>query len=202
MGNVNIAESSAINVSTRTDDLNPITQTNCQQPLIITDLSQPIISTDSATTCPLKLCIPVTISSILPKLATPDSAAHDVYTAEAATVLPGRTLGIKLQLQLAIPQNYYGLLSGRSSLAIRGLYQHWGIIDSDFRGAVVAVVHNTSHQPFLINKGQKISQLLICPKTDVRYEKVSQLPVPEQSHTGFGSSSSHNEPSGFPPSSS
>ena len=97
------------------------------------------------------------------------------------------TARVPLNLRLAIPPNHFMLLISRSGLATKGITTQAGLIDSDFRGEVAAIIHNSTDRPFQIKKGQRISQGVFLPVTAVTFNEVTNLEGDETLHTGFGS---------------
>ena len=88
-------------------------------------------------------CKTYSSNAYIPKRAYQGSAGYDNYATETKVVKPwGRTL-IKLDLLIAIPEDYYRWIEGRSGLEnIRGIIVHNGTIDSDYRGIVCVVLFN------------------------------------------------------------
>ena len=130
-------------------------------------------------------------SSDEPKRSTPGSAAWDLWAAKSVTVPPRETARIPLKLKLAIPEGYWLLLLGRSSLAAKGVTVGGGVIDSDYRDDVQCLLSNQTAEPFKVQKGQRICQAVLLPRLDARFTRAETLPSPETVHEGFGSTGSH-----------
>ncbi len=102
----------------------------------------------------------------------------------------GRTL-VHTGVYAAIPHNHVGLVCPRSGLALnQGLtvLNAPGIIDSNYRGELCVILHNTSERAVTITAGQRIAQLVITPVAHVKIIPESQLPEnTERGENGFGS---------------
>ena len=69
-------------------------------------------------------------------------------------------------LSVRIPEGYFGLISGRSSLALKGVIAHTGIIDNDYSGCVCVILINLNVHNYEIEVGDRIGQLTL-----VKYDK-------------------------------
>jgi dUTP pyrophosphatase len=98
----------------------------------------------------------------------------------------GSTL-IDLGIQIAIPSGYYGRIASRSSLALRGLEVGAGVVDSDFRGNLKALLRNHSNNDFVIQKWDRCAQLIITPCAHVNIVASKELSVTKRGSQGFGS---------------
>ena len=89
-----------------------------------------------------------------------------------------------------IPEGYFGGVFARSGLASKeGLRPAncVGVIDSDYRGEMRVMIHNDSDCERIIEKGQRIAQLVIIPYLSVNLLEVEQLSDTERGNKGFGS---------------
>jgi dUTP pyrophosphatase len=111
------------------------------------------------------------------------SVAHDV------TLKPGERRLIPTGVAVAIPQGYEGQIRPRSGLAVRngiGIVNSPGTIDSDYRGEIKIILINLGDQPFVVNGGDRIAQIVITPVVRVDLEEVRELPETQRSEGGFG----------------
>lgn len=124
----------------------------------------------------------------LPEYQTEGSAGFDLCATETIH-LQGSVHMMDLEIACEIPSGYYGKLVVRSSMAKRGimLAHGTGIIDSDYRGNIKAPLYSRSCGGSLIDKGERIVQLLICPVNQVDIEVVEELTTTERGAGGFGS---------------
>ena len=134
-------------------------------------------------------------SEYMPKYATPGSAGADVVAAitESLTVQASETVKIPCGFSLELPQNYEAQIRPRSGLAARNgitVLNSPGTIDSDYRGEVCVLLHNTSTNSFTINPGMRIAQMVIAPVVQPIFQEVSpdSLEKSERGQAGFGSS--------------
>ena len=125
----------------------------------------------------------------LPSYAYPGDAAFDVYAAETKTLLPQKRHSFRTGLSLEIPEGYVGLVWDKSGLAIRqGLKTLGGVIDCGYRGELLVGMINLSSEPYTIERGNKIAQMVIQKKETVTLEEVQELSPSERAEKGFGSS--------------
>ena len=106
------------------------------------------------------------------------------------TIQPGETVMIPLGLAIEIPEGYVGLAHARSGLATkRGIApaNKVGVIDSDFRGEMMAALHNHGGAPQTIEPGERVLQLLIVPCVQAVFEEADELSDTERGAGGWGS---------------
>ena len=127
----------------------------------------------------------------VPAKATKDSAGYDLFASHAKTILPGRSAKISLDLHWAIPTGFCGRIIGRSSLVLTdSVTVEGGLIDSDFRGIVQAILFNHSQKAFTVKEGERIAQVVFIRKFDAEFRKVDSLEKlgkTERQEGGFGS---------------
>ncbi|MBU0456801.1 MAG: dUTP diphosphatase [Nanoarchaeota archaeon] len=130
----------------------------------------------------------LTVDSILPKYAGPNEAGMDFYSNEEVNVEPNERKIISTGIAMSIPHNYVGLIWDRSGLAAKhGIKTMGGVIDSTYRGEIKIIVHNLSKQPFTVEKGMRIAQMLIQPVEQKEIIEVEDLDETERGESGFGS---------------
>ena len=127
----------------------------------------------------------------LPQLATPGSAGVDLSAAvESPQVVgPGERLLVPTGFAIAVPEGYEAQVRPRSGLALRHgivLPNAPGTIDSDYRGEVKVIVMNAGTEPFRIQRGDRIAQLVIAPVARVSFVESDRLPSTERGAGGFG----------------
>ena len=141
---------------------------------------------------PVKKLSPV---AKLPTYGSQEAAGADLYACleEPVTVDPGESVWISTGIALEIPRGCAGLIYARSGLACKkGLApaNKVGVIDSDYRGEVVVVLHNHSDRPRTVEHGERIAQLVITPVLTPAYEEVNELSSSDRGAGGFGSTGS------------
>ena len=128
--------------------------------------------------------------AILPRYGSADAAGADLCSIEAVTIAPGETKLIHTGLAMAIPQGYGGFIFARSGLATkRGLApaNKVGVIDADYRGEIMVPLYNQSQQPQLIEKGERVAQMVILHCPQGTFEWADQLDETQRNESGFGS---------------
>ena len=125
-----------------------------------------------------------------PKYAKDGDAGLDLCSRDHAILYPGEKLNIGTGVHVAIPRFHVGLLVPRSGLGGRGLTLRntVGVIDSGYRGEVIAMCVNNGEDPISIQKGERFAQLVVVPFLSVPVEVVDELDSTERGETGFGSS--------------
>ena len=128
----------------------------------------------------------------LPYYATEGAAAVDLHACidEAVTPPPGGRALLPTGLAAAIPAGHVGLLAVRSSMGIRHgvtLSNGVGVIDSDYRGQVHVGLHNLSGEPYTVQPGDRVAQLMVVPVAAPEIEVVDALPETVRGAGGFGS---------------
>jgi dUTP pyrophosphatase len=126
-----------------------------------------------------------------PDKSTPGSAGYDVYSNADIIIKAGSKAGIPLGIKLQCePDTYFRLADRGGNAANRDLHVVAGVIDSDYRGEVVAVIRNNGKNSIKITKGFKIAQIIPTLIKDAKLEKTS---VKELSTTKRGDKGGVNE---------
>ena len=131
-------------------------------------------------------------SNALPEYATEFSAGLDVRAAnEEPVVLEplGRAM-VPTGLYLEIPAGYEVQVRPRSGLAAKKgitVLNAPGTIDADYRGEVCVILVNLSNEPFVVEKGERVAQLVLARHERVEWESVDELAESVRGAGGFGS---------------
>ena len=130
--------------------------------------------------------------AIMPTYGSEEAAGADLYACldAAVTINPGESKFIPTGLAMEIPRGYAGLIYARSGLACkRGLApaNKVGVVDSDYRGEFMIVLHNHGSVPQIIEHGERIAQLVVTPVFTPGFCEVETLTDTERSGGGFGS---------------
>lgn len=130
----------------------------------------------------------------LPKYETSGSAGMDVRAAvpedAPITLAPGERILVPTGLSFAIPDGYEMQVRPRSGLAFKhGItcLNTPGTIDSDYRGELKVLLINLGQDPFVINRGERVAQLVMAPVTQGHWIEVKTLPSSDRGEGGFGS---------------
>ena len=131
-------------------------------------------------------------SAILPTYGSAEAAGADLYACldEPIEIAPGESVFVPTGLAMEIPKGYAGLIYARSGLACkRGLApaNKVGVVDSDYRGEFMVVLHNHGAEPQTIAHGERIAQLVITPVFTPGFKEVAELTDTDRSAGGFGS---------------
>ena len=128
----------------------------------------------------------------LPAYATPLAAGLDVRadTAEPIELKPMQRAMVPTGLFLEIPAGYEVQVRPRSGLAAkRGVtvLNAPGTIDADYRGEVCVILVNLGTEPFVIERGERIAQLVLARHEVIEWEESEELAASERGAGGFGS---------------
>lgn len=128
----------------------------------------------------------------LPAYATTDSAGMDLLAATDETVVlaPGERTLVPTGIRIALPSGLEAQIRPRSGLAIKhGItcLNSPGTIDADYRGEVGVILINHGDQPFTIERGMRIAQMIIAPYVTATWNEVESLEQTGRGAGGFGS---------------
>ena len=127
---------------------------------------------------------------ILPNYGHPgEDAGLDLYSMEDYELKPGERKVFDCGFALEIPQGYAAIVKDKSSLPKNGgLHTMGGVFDSGYRGEYNVQLVNLGNQPYQINKGNKIAQLVIVPVVFAELQEVAELDTTSSRGAGqFGS---------------
>jgi len=127
----------------------------------------------------------------LPRPATPGSAGSDLRAAVEAPrcLAPGQRDLIPTGFAIAVPEGYEAQVRPRSGLALGSgivLPNAPGTIDSDYRGELKVILLNAGSEPFVVERGDRIAQLVIAPVVRPRFVEVGCLDGTKRGAGGFG----------------
>ncbi|MDE5923297.1 MAG: dUTP diphosphatase [Muribaculum sp.] len=127
----------------------------------------------------------------LPAYETPSSAGMDVRASlkEPVTLMPMQRALIPTGLYIQLPQGYECQIRPRSGLALKkgiSLVNTPGTVDADYRGEIGVILINLSDEPFVVNDGERICQMVIKEYTRVDWEPVERLDETVRGDGGFG----------------
>ena len=129
-------------------------------------------------------------SAILPVRATPNAAGMDLFSTETVTIEPGQRRLIGTGIAIALQPWHVGFVCPRSGMALRDrvtVLNAPGVIDPDYRGEVGVILINLGDEPYLVEAGARIAQLVIVPFASPRIVEVDALPGTKRGSGGFGS---------------
>lgn len=129
----------------------------------------------------------------LPQYATSQSAGVDLRANldEPITLQPGERCLVPTGLRIALPAGVEAQVRPRSGLALKHgitVLNTPGTIDADYRGLIGVILINLGQQPFVINDGERIAQMVIARHEQAEWQLVETLSETERGEGGFGHS--------------
>jgi len=129
---------------------------------------------------------------VLPARAYSGDAGLDLSACERVVLRPGERALVPTGLAVAIPDGYAGYVQPRSGLASKHgitIVNTPGLVDAGYRGELLVNLLNTDpHEPFTVERGMRIAQLVVLEIPHVELVEVEELPESERGVRGFGSS--------------
>lgn len=133
--------------------------------------------------------IKCTAPGILPKRQTSGSAGYDLYSAQETVIQPKECGLVKTGIILEIPEGFEGQIRSRSGLAAKNqimVLNSPGTIDSDYRNEISVLLMNFSSEPFKIEVGSRIAQIVFAKIWTPIFEEISECSKSDRSG-GWGS---------------
>lgn len=127
----------------------------------------------------------------LPAYGTPSAAGMDVRASidSPIVIAPMQRVLVPTGLRIELPAGYECQLRPRSGLALKHgitLVNTPGTIDADYRGEIGVILINLSSEPFVINDGERICQMVVTRYSTVEWQAVGELGQTERGEGGFG----------------
>ena len=130
--------------------------------------------------------------AVVPSRAYAGDAGLDLAACERVELGAGERATVGTGLAVAIPNGYAGFVQPRSGLAAKHgitIVNTPGLVDSGYRGELKVILMNTdAREPFVVEAGMRIAQLVVLQVPDVDPIEVDELPDSERGVRGFGSS--------------
>lgn len=126
--------------------------------------------------------------AILPTRAHSTDAGIDLYSPIRQVVRANDWVKIDTGVHVEIPEGYVGMITSKSGLMAKEGITSRGTIDCGYTGSIQAVLFNHSRKDYIVEKGQKITQLVIMPIITPKLELVDRMEDTERGEGGFGSS--------------
>ena len=128
----------------------------------------------------------------LPKYETDGSSGLDLaaFIDKSIEIKPGKSEIIPTGLAVSIPKNFEIQIRPRSGLAAKNqisVLNTPGTIDSDYRGELKVILINLSDKTFVVEKGLRIAQMVLCPIIKAKFREVESLDETKRGLGGFGS---------------
>lgn len=123
----------------------------------------------------------------MPERAHEADAGYDLRSPIKDRLYAGQAIVIDTGVHVAIPEGYAGFLKSKSGLNVRHDIVGEGVIDSGYTGSIRVKLYNHGAESYMIEKGDKISQLVLLPIYTPDLEQVTALEETERGSGGFGS---------------
>lgn len=131
------------------------------------------------------------IAADVPAYAHPGDAGADLVSAEAVRLEPGQRALVGTGVRIALPDGFAAFVVPRSGLAAKHgitVVNSPGTVDAGYRGEIKVTLLNTdTSEPYAIEPGDRIAQLIVMPVTRARFIPVETLPESVRGEGGFGS---------------
>ena len=124
-------------------------------------------------------------NAIIPTRAPEESASLDLYSSIDVDIQVGSIKKVNTGICISLPENSYGSIRDRSSLASKGLLTLGEVIDKDYTGEII-VIMTFLIKPIKIKEGQKIAQLIVSNIMYPEIKKAKFLKDTERNNKGFG----------------
>jgi len=125
--------------------------------------------------------------AFLPRRANPTDAGADLMSTQELEIYPGEQKLVDTGVAVKIPQGYAGFVFNRSSQGKKGITipHSVGVIDADYRGNIKVILKNLGEDPYKIERGDRIAQLVVVPVALCDFEDIWN--DTERGTGGFGS---------------
>jgi len=123
----------------------------------------------------------------LPLYGHKGDAGMDLFSSLEYVLHKGEVYAVPTGIKVEIPKGYVGLVWDKSGVSLKGVHRFAGVVDAGYRGEIKVVMANLGQDPFVIEKGMKIAQLLIQPIEEAEIVEVEDLKDSTRGEGGFGS---------------
>ena len=138
----------------------------------------------------------MTDNAIISTRASKEPAGLDLYSSIDIDIEVGSIRKVNTGICISLPENSYGSIRDKSSLASKGLLTLGGVTDKDYTVEII-VIMTSLIEPIKIKKGQKIVQLIVSNIMYLEIKKVKFLKKTERNNKGFGEMDEINFSKGF-----
>ena len=128
----------------------------------------------------------------IPKYETIGSSGMDLsaHIEKQIKIEPGKTSIIPTGISVSIPKNFEIQIRSRSGLAAKSqisVLNSPGTIDADYRGELKVILINLGNKTFVVERGARIAQMVLCPVVKAKFKEVDKLDDTDRGSGGFGS---------------
>ncbi len=123
----------------------------------------------------------------LPKYAHSGDVGMDMFAMETVTIKPGEHYRLWHGFAMEFPEGYMAKVFDKSSISKAGLHTLGGVFDAGYRGEYNTHLVNLSSEPYTVEVGDKVSQIVIVPVAIAEIEETDTLSESARGEGGFGS---------------
>jgi len=123
----------------------------------------------------------------MPERAHDTDAGADLRSPVSFTIPACGSRVVNTGIHIELPHGYVGMLKSKSGLNTKHGIVSEGVIDEGFTGTILVKLYNHSGEPYQVNKGDKITQLVVMPVSYVGFELVDEIQGGERGDDGYGS---------------
>lgn len=135
----------------------------------------------------MKINVMLDDGAYMPEKAHEEDAGFDIRTPEAKVVYEHESITVDTGVHMEIPRGYVGFLKSKSGLNVKHNLLGEGVIDAGYTGSIVVKLYNNGSSPYVLNKGEKLIQIVILPIPEVELDLVDRFKDTERGDGGFGS---------------
>ena len=135
----------------------------------------------------MKIKIVLDKNAIMPTRAHETDAGLDLYATKRAIIKSGRSKVFDTGVHIELPAGTVGMIKSKSGLNVKHGLISEGVIDVGYTGSIRVKLYNLSTEPYIVRKGDKISQLVVMPILTPDLELVEELTPSDRGDNGFGS---------------
>lgn len=125
-----------------------------------------------------------------PKKKYKGDAGADICANETVTIMPNSVVAVKTGNYFLLPFGFEAQIRSRSGLALNNkvfVLNSPGTIDQGYTGEIKVILYNIGEEPFVVNKGDRIAQVVLAPIVEMPIEIVDSLEKTDRGDSGFGS---------------
>lgn len=116
-----------------------------------------------------------------------DSSKKEIEQ-EKYEIKPNERILVKTGVKMEIPAGFWGNIRDRSGLALKyGIHTMGGVVDESYRGEIGVIIINLSKNPYMIEKNERIAQMVITPYVQAQISNEKELQESDRGENGFGS---------------
>lgn len=135
----------------------------------------------------MNINIVLDVGAYMPERAHKDDAGLDLRSTIEVIIKAGEAAVIDTGVHIEIPEGYVGMLKSKSGLNVKYSLLSEGVIDSGYTGSIIIKLYNHGKCDMMVEKGDKISQLVILPIITPIPHVVYTMDETERGNNGFGS---------------